>query len=282
MKKMEIILSQYISWQTCLVILILLLFIIYLFFGGQEHEFEGYRKLDIWYDSVNEKQHYKNSSEKTHEKSFEKEKNSEEENDESEYIDRTPRLPRDVSGAPMISMSKSFEIPASPVIENMVNEEEKDIVPCDFEIQSLKSPRSLALGKFKCYKNNTPSKGEALCKQVIEEIYNAPFYCIRPDFLKNPETGRNLELDLYNDFYKIAVEYNGQQHVCWPNNFHKTREEFINQVRRDEYKLDMCDKHGIYLITVPYNVKLEYNEIKKYIEYYLPENYAKRLKEEND
>ena len=269
---MRIILSDFASWQVCLAFLVLLLFIIYLFFGGQEGlEFEGYKKLDIWYDSVNGKHH----NEKTEEKS------SEEENEE-EYIDRTPRLPKNVGCAPMISMSESFEMSASPVIENLVDEE-KEIVPCDFEFdEPLKSPRSLALGKFSCYKNNKLSKGEAICKQVIEEIYNAPFYCVRPDFLKNPETGRNLELDLYNDFHKVAVEYNGQQHCVYPNSFHKTREEFINQVRRDEFKLDMCDKHGIYLITVPYNVKLEYNEIKKYIEYYLPENYAKRLQDDKN
>lgn len=263
---MQINLSDFMPWQGWICVLVVLLFIIYLFFGGRDDvHFHGYKTLDLGYDSVNQKEH-------------DKKEISEEEN-ESEYIDRTPRLPNNVSSAPMISMSESFEVPASPVIENLI-EEEKEIVPCDFEIESLKSPRSLALGPHKCYKNNKISKGEALCKQAIEEIYNAPFYCIRPDFLKNPETGRNLELDLYNDFYKIAVEYNGFQHVCWPNNFHKTREEFINQVRRDEYKLDMCDKHGIYLITVPYNVKLEYNEIKKYIEYYLPENYAKRLEKQ--
>ena len=269
---MNITLSDYLSWQYWILLLLLLLFIIYLFFGGKDYEFEGYRKLDISYDAVTGKRHDEKSDEEK----------SEEEIEEDEYIDRTPRLPKNVASVPMISMSESFEVPASPVIESLVDEE-KEIVPCEFEYdEPLKSPRSLALGKFSCYKNSKMSKGEALCKQVIEEIYNAPFYCVRPDFLKNPETGRNLELDLYNDFYKIAVEYDGLQHSIFPNSFHKTREEFLNQVRRDEFKIDMCDKHGIYLIRVPYNVKLEYSEIKKYIEYYLPENYAKRLEEEEN
>ena len=263
--------DSYVSWKVCLVVLVLLLFIIYLFFGGRDDvRFHGLKALDVGYDAVNGKHHNEHS----------KEESSEEKNSEEECIDRTPRLPKNVGGAPMISMSESFEMPASPVVENLVDEE-KEIVPCEFEFdEPLKSPRSLALGKFSCYKNNHMSKGEALCKQVIEEIYNAPFYCVRPDFLKNPETGRNLELDLYNDFHKVAVEYDGEQHYRFPNSFHKTREEFINQVRRDEYKIDMCDKHGIYLIRVPYNLKLEYNEIKIYIEYYLPENYAKRLQDE--
>ena len=69
------------------------------------------------------------------------------------------------------------------------------------------------------------------------------------------------------------------QHAVYPNRFHKTQEEFIKQVRRDEFKIDMCDKHGIYLITVPHTVKNDYNEIRKYIEYYLPENHEQRLKD---
>ena len=267
---MRLNIGDYLGWQACLAVLVLLLFIIYLFFGGRDDvAFEGYKKLTVGVDALSGKEHQNSNEEKSTSQ------------DSEEYIDRTPKLPKNVGGAPMISMSESFEMPASPVIENLLDEE-KEIVPCDFEFdEPLKSPRSLALGNFKCYKNNRPSKGEALCKQVIEEIYNAPFYCVRPDFLKNPETGRNLELDLYNDFHKVAVEYSGEQHYRFPNSFHKTREEFINQVRRDEYKRKMCDQHGIYLITVPYNIKSNYEGIKKYIEYYLPENYAKRLEEGN-
>jgi hypothetical protein len=271
---MKIVIEEIISWQVCILILVVLLFIIYLFFGGRDDvEFEGLTKLNVGTDAVTGKEHRKSKDQSS----------EEDENEAEEIIDRTPRLPRDVAGAPMISMSESFEMPASTVIENLIPEDEKEIVPCDFEYdEPLKSPRSLALGNFKCYKNAKMSKGEALCKQVIEEIYGAPFYCVRPDFLKNPETGRNLELDLYNDFYKVGVEYEGIQHSVYPNIFHKTREEFLNQVRRDEYKRKTCDEHGIYLITVPHNVKLEYSEIKKYIEYYLPENYAKRLENQED
>ena len=101
------------------------------------------------------------------------------------------------------------------------------------------------------------------CKRALEEIYNKPFYCIRPNFLKNPETNRNLELDLYNHELKITVEYSGIQHFKWPNFTGQSRDKFIEQVRRDKFKLDSCDNNGIYLITVPYNVKEK--EIKDYI-----------------
>ena len=124
------------------------------------------------------------------------------------------------------------------------------------------------------HRSDFPSEGEALCCSIIEEIYRKPFYCVRPDFLKNPETACNLEIDIYNDELKLGIEYNGQQHYVFPNKFHKTYKEFINQVRRDKYKVDTCDKNGVYLISVPYNVPKE--SLKEYITYYLPENMVKR------
>ena len=123
------------------------------------------------------------------------------------------------------------------------------------------------------------SKGEQICRQVMEELYNKPFPTIRPDFLKNPETKRNLELDCYNDELKLAVEYNGVQHYKWPNFTNQSKEDFIKQVRRDKYKVEACDANGVYLITVPYNVP--HKDIKDYIIYYLPENYQQRIQNTN-
>jgi len=122
------------------------------------------------------------------------------------------------------------------------------------------------------------SKCEQACRKAIEEIYGKPFPTIRPNFLKNPETKRNLELDCYNAELKIAVEMNGEQHYKWPNWTGMSRENFIKQVRRDQYKIKTCDLNGIYLITVPYTIPN--NKIKDYIIYHLPENAQQRLEDE--
>jgi hypothetical protein len=100
-------------------------------------------------------------------------------------------------------------------------------------------------------------KGEQETCQALEKIYGKPFVSVRPNFLKNPQTGRNLELDCYNDELKIAAEYNGIQHYVYPNPFHKTEEEFQKQVTRDEIKYQLCEDNGVYLITVPYTVPIE-------------------------
>ncbi len=112
------------------------------------------------------------------------------------------------------------------------------------------------------------SHGERICCQVMEEITGKPFGTVRPNFLKNPETGRNLEIDCYNHELRIGVEYNGEQHYKWPNFTRHTYEQFIQQARRDQYKIGTCDDCGIYLITVPYTVN--HDEIKQYIVDHLP------------
>ena len=113
----------------------------------------------------------------------------------------------------------------------------------------------------------------------MEKIYGVPFESIRPNWLINPETGEKLELDCYNEELKIAVEYNGEQHYNWPNFTNQTHTQFINQVRRDELKMELCDRNGIYLIVVPYTVELD--KIPEFIISYLPETLQNRLREED-
>lgn len=105
------------------------------------------------------------------------------------------------------------------------------------------------------YKKGKMSIGEKICKETMEDIYKVPFVTVRPDWLRNPETGRNLELDCYNHELRLAVEYNGEQHYNWPNGFCSSKEEFISLLRRDLFKREVCNRLGIKLIVVPYTVK---------------------------
>lgn len=125
------------------------------------------------------------------------------------------------------------------------------------DVSEISSPPSLLWKK-----NNLPDhqhtnrrwKGEQLTCQTLEKIYAKPFVSARPSFLKNPETGRNLELDCYNEELKIGAEYQGVQHYVYPNPFHKNEEEFEKQRKRDDLKYDLCEREGVYLITIPYTV----------------------------
>lgn len=98
------------------------------------------------------------------------------------------------------------------------------------------------------------SKGESICKMYLEKKFSLPFLKCRPPFLYNEVTGENLELDLYNNDLKLAVEYNGRQHYEFIPFFHQTRDRFQTQKYRDKIKKDLCEKHHIKLIVVPYTV----------------------------
>ena len=110
----------------------------------------------------------------------------------------------------------------------------------------------------------TESKGEIECRRILETIFKVPFSKARPDFLKNPVTGNNLELDCFNATLKLGVEYNGQQHYSYTSFFHKNVEASINQKYRDELKRRMCQENGINLIEVPYTIKL--NDIGPFLQ----------------
>lgn len=110
---------------------------------------------------------------------------------------------------------------------------------------------------------------EEQCRTIMEEIFpNHKFNKVRPEWLKNPLTGRRMELDGYNAEYKLAFEYNGYQHYVFPNKYHKTKEEFIRQKERDIMKLEICNQVGVYLLTIPYNVPLHH--LRSFIIRHLP------------
>lgn len=109
------------------------------------------------------------------------------------------------------------------------------------------------------------SKGETECRRVLRELFNRPFNKCRPDFLRNPVTGGNfnLELDCFDSGMRLAVEYNGAQHYKYIPFFHRNKEHFLNQKYRDEMKTKICRDKGIVLIEVPYTVKTR--DIREYL-----------------
>jgi len=107
------------------------------------------------------------------------------------------------------------------------------------------------------YRDHTPrdSKLELLIKYHLEDIFREPFYKIRPDFLKNEATGRNLEIDLFNKNLGFGVEIQGIQHYKFSPRFHLSEQNFIEQQKRDQLKLRKCENIGIKIIEIPYHVK---------------------------
>jgi hypothetical protein len=107
------------------------------------------------------------------------------------------------------------------------------------------------------------SRGEQETCSALFRLFGKTFIKVRPPFLVNPETGRRLELDCFNQELMLGVEYNGIQHYVYPNPFHRTQLEFEAQLRRDECKANQCKAAGVLLITVPFTVKR--SDIESYL-----------------
>lgn len=62
--------------------------------------------------------------------------------------------------------------------------------------------------------------------------------------------GTKLSLDFYNANKKVAVEVQGDQHIKYVKHFHKNRLKYLDQLKRDDKKLDFCNFNGIKLVEV--------------------------------
>lgn len=128
-------------------------------------------------------------------------------------------------------------------------------------------------------KDTYSSIGENCCIKTMEWLFpNFKFKKIRPIWLKNPKTNRNLELDGYCEELKIAIEYNGIQHYNWPNFCSQTLDEFNKQRARDLLKYKLCVLNNVYLIHVPYTVV--YSKIPYYIYLKLINSVPEKYKED--
>lgn len=100
---------------------------------------------------------------------------------------------------------------------------------------------------------------EEECRKIFEDKFGLPFKKIRHPDIVNPDTGELLELDGYNEYLKLAFEYQGFQHYYYPNKYHKSQKEFDDQVKRDQYKVQRCKELGITLIVISYKHKRHLN-----------------------
>lgn len=106
-------------------------------------------------------------------------------------------------------------------------------------------------------------KRERITRRVLETLYSSPFPTVRPKWIVNPRTGRNLEIDCYNEGLGLCVEVSGAQHYIQSARFHKSREEFLSQVFRDKVKKEAVLERGLDFMVVPYTVPTD--EIPSYV-----------------
>lgn len=90
---------------------------------------------------------------------------------------------------------------------------------------------------------------EEKCRYIFE-------YLFQDKFPKDRRVLNNkLELDGFNENFKLAFEYNGIQHYEFKPIFHKNRGNYERTIITDITKIKTCDEKGIKLIVIPYTVK---------------------------
>lgn len=101
--------------------------------------------------------------------------------------------------------------------------------------------------------------GQFICQRTLEIIFGKPFPETK-GVLVNPETGYPLEYDCWNEELQIALEYQGDQHRILDKNknrYNMSKETFIKQYRRDEYKARQSQEDGVTFLVIWDDVKWE-------------------------
>lgn len=131
---------------------------------------------------------------------------------------------------------------------------EKVIIICKIhgEFEQKPNHHFSGCGCSKCskYKFN---KFEKIIKKIVEDITGEIFAInLKMDWIINPKTGRKLELDLYCEKLKIAIECNGPQHYKNVDYLPSKKNTLENQQYRDSIKIIECKKKGVDLIEIKY------------------------------
>ncbi len=106
------------------------------------------------------------------------------------------------------------------------------------------------------------SFGESMCRTILESILKRSFPKSKPDWLVNPQTGRKLELDGYNEELKLAFEFDGTQHYQKSTGYMGTKYDQIQY--RDKIKNQLCYNNDVFIIRVKYS-EYKNKNIEKYI-----------------
>ena len=92
------------------------------------------------------------------------------------------------------------------------------------------------------------SYSEMLCRQIAERLFKKPFRPVRLKGMRSHK-GRPLELDIYNQELKVAIEHNGSHHYVAQTNW-SGEEGLTLQKVHDETRRQYCKANDIVFIEI--------------------------------
>ena len=131
----------------------------------------------------------------------------------------------------------------------------------------LSTPHSLLSGKCGC-SSCCESHGERKMRLILNSY---GLWIIQQYSFDDCKDISKLKFDAYSEKYKIAFEYNGEQHYRVVDfsgkNYDRAKRQYDRIVRRDKIKRNYCANKGIRLIEIPY---WEFDNMESYIKSKLP------------
>ena len=95
------------------------------------------------------------------------------------------------------------------------------------------------------WRTKTRSKFQDEVKKFLKAYWNDDFVF---EELRLVDT--RMTFDFYNANKKIAIEVQGQQHTKFVPFFHGNRNKFLQQLKRDNKKLEFCVMNNIKLVEI--------------------------------
>jgi hypothetical protein len=94
-------------------------------------------------------------------------------------------------------------------------------------------------------------KSEEQVRTIIERVTGWKFPPAKPDWLRGRSLTNGMDLDGYNPRHQVAFEYQGVQHYH-ATSFFGGAVKLQRTQRNDERKRQLCRRHGVLLIRIPY------------------------------
>ena len=91
---------------------------------------------------------------------------------------------------------------------------------------------------------------ERICRITLKALFGREFPKSRPTWLRSAE-GNQMELDGLCEQFAIAFEHQGEQHFSKETMYVESDAELARQMQLDDWKLALCEQHGVRLLVIP-------------------------------